>query len=120
MSVEKTKAAAPGKGAALQNLLHEDHTAKSAQTDSKILKSRSTSTETQCAKLVVLLRMGPQTTYSLRKHGIGHPGGRIENLRDSGYTIITDRVEAVDSDGFLHFGVARYTLLQEPLPQLAS
>lgn len=84
------------------------------QTDSKLIGSRSTSTETQIGKLIALLRQGPKTTHSLRMHGISHPAGRIKDLRDSEYVIYKETVKAIDSDGFTHINVARYALIQEP------
>ena len=86
-----------------------------SSTDSAILKSRSTSTEAQRAKLLALLRIGPQTTYSLRKHGLAQCAARVWDLRAAGHIINTERVTAIDSDGFTHVGVARYSLVQEAL-----
>lgn len=102
--VQKTKAA-PGQGnAASENTLPADY---------KVIASRSTSTEAQHDKLLALLRIGPQTTYSLRKHGIAQTSTRIFELRAEGHLILTERVTAIDSDGFSHVGVARYTLTKE-------
>lgn len=104
---EKTKAHAPREESAPSELQQ--------QGDYKAIRSRSTSTEDQHRKLLALLRMGPQTTYSLRKHGIAQCAARIFWLRNIGHVITTDRVTAVDSDGFSHVGVARYSLVQEAL-----
>lgn len=84
------------------------------QHDDKVIGSRSTSTQTQIAKLIALLRLGPKTTHSLRMHGISHPAGRIKDLRDSDYLINKETVKAIDSDGFTHINVARYALIKEP------
>lgn len=81
-------------------------------TDAAILKSRSTATEAQRAKLLALLRIGPQTTYSLRKHGLAQCAARVWDLRQAGYNINTESVMAIDSDGFNHVRVARYSLVQ--------
>jgi len=110
MEIQKTKAA-PGQGKAAFETTQQ-------QADYKAIKSRSTSTESQMMRLLALLRQGPQTTYSLRKHGIAHPAGRIENLRDAGHLINTERVTAIDSDGYSHVGVARYCLLKEAQQQI--
>jgi hypothetical protein len=83
-------------------------------TNPDILKNRSTSSEVQRDKLIALLRIGPQTTYSLRKHGLAQCAARIFGLRKEGFTIITEKVAAIDSDGFAHGGVARYSLIAEP------
>lgn len=90
----------------------------SQQADYKVIRSRSTSTEVQHDKLLALLRQGPQTTYALRKNGIAQTSTRIFELREEGHLINTERVQAFDSDGFLHVGVARYTLLKEAQKQL--
>lgn len=84
-----------------------------AQSSTDILKSKSTSTAAQHAKLLALLRQGPQTTYSLRKHGIPQCAARIFHLRALGHLILTEKVTAIDSDGFTHIRVARYTLIKE-------
>lgn len=81
--------------------------------DNAAIRSRSTSTEDQHRKLLALLRQGPQTTYSLRKHGLAQCAARVFHLRAEGHIILTERVTAIDSDGFAHVGVARYTLAQE-------
>jgi DNA-directed RNA polymerase specialized sigma54-like protein len=80
----------------------------------KAIKSKSTGTDAQFDRLVALLRNGPQTTYALRKHGIAQTSSRIWDLRARGYNILTELVDAYDSDGYLHVRVARYSLLAEP------
>lgn len=82
--------------------------------DARAIRSRSTSTDSQLSKLIALLRQGPQTTHFLRLHGISHPGGRVNDLRNAGYDIVTHRVRTVDAHGFTHINVARYVLLKEP------
>lgn len=84
-----------------------------SNTDAAILKSRSTSTETQQAKCLALLRLGPQTSYSLRANGIAQCAARIFELRAMGHIITTERVKAIDSDSFVHVGAARYALVKE-------
>lgn len=64
--------------------------------------SRSTSTEAQIERLVEMLRIRPHHTHELRKLGISHPAGRIQNLEEMGFVIGSDRINTVDSDGFLH------------------
>lgn len=83
-------------------------------TKEKVIASRSTATEAQQARLLELLKIGPQTTYSLRKHGLAQCAARIFGLRKAGYTIFTERVTATCSDGYTHVGVARYTLAWQP------
>jgi hypothetical protein len=76
----------------------------------KAILSRSTSTEDQRARLLELLKISPQTTYSLRSHGIAQCAARIFELRKDGYPITTSTVTAVDSDGYSHINVALYCL----------
>lgn len=84
-----------------------------------VLKSKSTSTETQQAKCLALLRLGAQTSYSLRANGIAQCAARIFELRAMGHVITTERVKAIDSDKFVHVGAARYHLVKEA-PQQAE
>lgn len=115
----KTKAA-PGQGnAAFENASQQNDTgAEKARKDkdAKAIKSRSTGTDAQFARIVALLREKPQTTYELRGHGIGQTSTRIFDLRARGYVINTELCDAYDRDGYLHFRVAKYALIQEPLP----
>lgn len=90
------------------------NTQPKSSTNPDILRSRSTSTEAQREKLLALLRVSPQTTYSLRKHGLAQCAARVWGLRKEGFTIVTEKVTAIDSDGFSHVGVARYRLTSEP------
>jgi len=84
-----------------------------------VLKSKSTSTETQQKKCLALLKLGPQTSYSLRANGIAQCAARIFELRAMGHVITTERVKAIDSDKFVHVGAARYHLVKEA-PQQAE
>jgi hypothetical protein len=88
-----------------------------SSTNAAILKSRSTSTETQQAKALALLRLAPQTSYSLRANGIAQCAARIFELREMGHIITTERVKAIDSDSFVHAGAARYWLMKEAQQQ---
>jgi len=91
-----------------------------SSTDSAILKSRSTSTEAQRAKLLALLRLGPQTTYSLRRNGLAQCAARVWELRKEGHVITTESVTAIDSDGFSHVRVARYRLVSEAFVEVPA
>ncbi|UVE64749.1 helix-turn-helix domain-containing protein [Burkholderia pyrrocinia] len=76
---------------------------------------RDMSAAAQCKRVLEYLKSDGQTTYSLRSKGISHPAQRIKELVRLGYRICSHRVSAVDSDGFLHANVARYSLLdREP------
>jgi DNA-directed RNA polymerase specialized sigma54-like protein len=103
---KKPKAAAPDQESAASKPSQQ-------QADDKAIRSRSTSTEAQEDRTLALLRTGPQTTYSLRKHGIAQTSARIWDLRDRGHLINTELVNALDSDGYMHTRVARYSLLRE-------
>lgn len=76
----------------------------------KLFSDRSTSTAAQRARVLELLKTSPQTTYSLRAKGISHGAARVMELRQSGYSISSTLVNAVDSDGYTHVGVALYSL----------
>jgi hypothetical protein len=98
----KKKKVAPGQGKATFS--------NTKQPEYKVISSRSTSTEDQRARLLELLKISPQTTYSLRAHGIAQCAARIFELRKDGYPITTSTVTAVDSDGYSHINVALYSL----------
>lgn len=87
--------------------------------DEKAKLSRSTSTEAQIAKLCAFLREGPKTTHYLRTEGISHPAGRVNDLRNAGWEILTQRVGTVDPHGFAHANVAQYVLLKEAPRQMS-
>lgn len=76
---------------------------------------KSTATAAQLHKLVNLLRLRDGwSTFELRRRGICHPAGRVQNLRDIGFNIDTDLGICVDDEGFVHERVAFYSLQGEP------
>ena len=75
---------------------------------------KSTSTEAQIELLIDLLRIRNRHTHELRKVGISHPAGRINDLKKRGFAIDKQLITTVDSDGFTHVGVALYDLISEP------
>jgi hypothetical protein len=81
---------------------------------------KSTATIAQINKLRGLLQLRPHHTYELRKQGISHPAGRVNDLEDMGCVIDSARISTVDSDGFLHVGVALYSLISEPSASMAE
>ncbi len=91
-----------------------------ARDRSKILTSRSTATEAQNDKLAELLEIAPRHTHELRRLGISHPAGRVQDLEARGYVIGSDRVTTVDDFGFTHKGVARYSIISRPEPAFAD
>ena len=45
----------------------------------------------QCGVILSELRKGPRSTLDFRGLGVAHPGGRVLDLRRSGFQIITRR-----------------------------
>lgn len=90
------------------------NSSKSATQDTTTkVNSKDMSTSAQRKRVLEYLRAAAQTTYSLRKHGISHPAARIGELIDLGHRITSHPVTAIDSDGFMHRGVALYELKGE-------
>jgi hypothetical protein len=90
---------------------------KTTGNDSKQKPARlqDMSSAAQRKRVLEYLRASPQTTYSLRAHGISHPAQRVRELICiDGYLINSDPVVAVDSDGYRHSRVALYSLGGEP------
>lgn len=84
---------------------------KSATQDTTTkVNHKDMSASAQRLRVLEYLRASPQTTYSLRAHGISHPAQRVKELIALGHDITSHPVTAVDSDGFLHSRVARYSL----------
>lgn len=75
---------------------------------------RSTATEAQIERLTDLLRVRNRHTHELRKVGISHPAGRVNDLKKRGFVIDKQLINTVDSDGFIHINVALYSLISEP------
>jgi len=78
-----------------------------------IINSKSTERTAQVRKLFALLKIRPHHTYELRKLGISHPAGRVQDLRAEGHHIATTRVTVVDENSFSHVGVALYSLVDQ-------
>ncbi|WP_408638618.1 helix-turn-helix domain-containing protein [Paraburkholderia ginsengisoli] len=55
---------------------------------------------------------------SVAAQRVRHPAARVRELAASGYTILSSRVTAIDSDGFAHSGVALYSLAERRQPSL--
>jgi hypothetical protein len=88
---------------------------KSATPKTTKVNGRDMSAAAQCKRVLEYLKADGQTTYSLRAKGISHPAQRIQELLRLGYRIYSNRVTAVDSDGFSHANVARYSLIDREL-----
>lgn len=91
-----------------------DPTGKAPTTQPNRKAHRALSREGQNAAALDVMRRRPVNTFELRRMGMASPAARIQDLEAMGYVIASDRVVAVDSDGFSHHGVALYTLLAEP------
>jgi len=86
-----------------------------AKTKQSKFSESSTTTKAQIDRLLACLRRRPHNTHELRKLGISHPAGRVQDLLKAGFVIESGRTVTVDSDGYTHFGVAIYALLSEPV-----
>lgn len=74
------------------------------------IKHEDMSAAAQSRRVLKYLRASPKTTYWLRAKGISHPAQRVKELIAEGHQISMHPVTAIDSDGFMHRGVAMYTL----------
>jgi hypothetical protein len=86
---------------------------KSATRKTTKRNDRDMSTAAQRKRVLEYLMACPQTTYSLRARGISHPAQRVRELILAGNRISSHPVTAVDSDGYLHARVARYSIERE-------
>lgn len=69
------------------------------------------SINTQCNRLLDWLQNGEHlSTYECRARGIMHPAGRVNNLRNQGYNIITQRTWQEDANKVKHL-FAKYILI---------
>ena len=78
-----------------------------------ILNSKSTERQAQVNKLFALLKLRPHHTYELRRLGISHPAGRVQDLEADGHHISSSRVTVVDENGFSHVRVALYSVVDQ-------
>ncbi len=104
-----------GAEAALENTQQANHNALVADsTVADVLANKSTATEIQLAKILVLLRQGPKTTIELREHGVMMPAARIFQLKhDRKHVITSELVTLYDANGYRHSKCARYHLITE-------
>lgn len=71
----------------------------------------NTSAESQRGRLLERLQLGPLDTFTAREElNIAHPAGRVQELRELGYPVLTHRRSTTDAQGFTHPGVATYYL----------
>lgn len=84
---------------------------KSAATKKSQLNDTSASAQRQRLK-AALIEFGSVTTiYAREALGIMSPAPRVQELRAMGCKIVTERIDATDSLGVRHCGVARYVLI---------
>lgn len=83
--------------------------------DRKALRSRRTDGDSQAARILAALRIGPKTTDDFRALGIYQSAARINGLRKLGYVIETELYDGYSADGYSHARLGRYTLIEEPL-----
>lgn len=83
-----------------------------AQQDDQHAHGTSRAAQQQC--LLAALRVAPLNTFEGRAIlGVPHVAGRIQDLRDAGFEILTTWTTARGATGNLH-RIARYVLLGEP------
>jgi hypothetical protein len=78
------------------------------------MKRRDMTPAAQRDFILKALRNSSKHTYWFRGQGCSHPAARVMELIEEGYQIASNRITAVDSDGYAHRGVAIYTLIAEP------
>lgn len=91
--------------------VHDSKPSKANRVDP--ILSTATDTKSQHSRILTLLRKGPQTTDSLRAHGIYQVSARIFGLRAQGYSISTHLFNDFSTDGLFHQRMALY-VLHEP------
>lgn len=81
---------------------------------------KSSATEAQHARILEALRAGPKSTHDLRRLGVFQTSVRILELRRKGYSIQTERVTLIDSDGYAHDRAGLYSLIAEPAVEVRN
>jgi len=76
--------------------------------------AKSTASEAQRRRILDALRVGPKTSYDLRRLGCYQSAARVLELRRQGYHIDTHPVTLIDRDGYAHPRAALYSLEGEP------
>ena len=97
------------------------------KTDQPATKTRkygqkSTATEAQYERSIIMLRTGEKSTIDLRKAGVMMPAARLKELKDRyGYNIVRVALRDLwDEWGFCHKRIAIYALLGEPMQGRAA
>lgn len=92
------------------------HNVKSQTQKHSHFIARSTSTEAQYERVLMLLQSGSKNTMELRRAGVMMPAARIKEMNEKrGYTIVrVDLVDLWDEWGYLHPRIAVYELQAVP------
>lgn len=81
----------------------------------------NTSGSAQRARLLERLQTGPIDTFTaIRELNIVRPGARINELRDMGHRIMTQRLTLTDDQGRAHRGMALYYLSTNPPAEVTA
>jgi hypothetical protein len=83
-----------------------------ATTDA-ILSLNTSNAQAQRDYILRTLARGSITTQQLRDAGVMHPAGRIKELRQGSWNILTTMESVYDHVGIKHGRVARYHLVRE-------
>lgn len=87
-----------------------DEGIKTGATTDAILSLNSNETQAQRDYILRTLARGSVTTQELRDAGVMHPAGRVKELRQAGWRIVTTMEKIYDRVGIEHGRVARYWL----------
>lgn len=82
--------------------------------------TKSTATEAQYARIVIMTRTGEKSTIELRRGGVMMPAARIKEMNERlGYVIVRVALRDIwDEWGYRHPRVAIYALISEPARSL--
>lgn len=83
---------------------------RAGATTDAILSLNSNETQAQRDYILRTLARGSVTTQELRDAGVMHPAGRVKELRQAGWRIVTTMEKIYDRVGIEHGRVARYWL----------
>lgn len=90
--------------------------AESSAPNKRKSSNKSTATQAQYDRIVLMLRGGPKNTMELRRAGIMAPAARVKELNDNHgfYIPRAAEVDLWDEWGFSHKGIAVYELIDDP------
>ena len=99
------------------NAPHQSSTPVVRATDKRAYSRKSTATEAQYERIIIMLRSGPKNTLEFRRAGVLAPAARIKEMNDrwGAYIPTVSLVTITDEHGFPHRGIAVYELIDEPV-----